>query len=143
KQLYKPYMGKKNNRLACLLVGAVVLLILAIIANKAGWIGKGGITKVTTEVAAKRTVNELVSASGKVQPEREVKLSSEVSGEIVEMAVKEGDVVEKGQVLCRIRPDILQSGYERAIASLNAQRASLAATEQQLKQQQAAFANTE
>lgn len=126
-----------------LLIGAVVLLIAVIIANKAGWIGKGGATKVTTEAAAKRTVNELVSASGKVQPEREVKLSSEVSGEIVELAVKEGDVVEKGQVLCRIRPDILQSGYERAVASLNAQRASLAATEQQLKQQQAAFANTE
>src|SRR5690606_13199921 len=56
---------------------------------------------------------------------------------------KEGDVVTKGQVLCRIRPDILQSGYDRAVASLNAQRASLAVAEQQLKQQEAAFANTE
>lgn len=137
-------MAKKNkNGLKYLLIGAGVLLVLVVIANKAGWIGQGEIEKVSTEKAEIRTVKEIVSASGKIHPEIEVKLSSEVSGEIVELHVKEGDVVTKGQLLCRVRPDILQSGYDRAVASLNAQRASLAAAEQQLKQQEANFANIE
>ena len=136
-------MAKKKNTLKYVLIGAVVLVVLVIVANKMGWIGQGDVTKVATDKVEKRTVNEQVSASGKIHPEVEVKLSSEVSGEIVELTVKEGDVVTKGQVLCRIRPDILQSGYERAVASLNAQRASLAVAEQQLKQQEANFVNIE
>lgn len=136
-------MAKKKNTLKYFLIGAGVLLVLVIIANKMGWIGQGDVIKVATDKVEKKTVNEQVSASGKIHPEIEVKLSSEVSGEIVELNVKEGDVVVKGQVLCRIRPDILQSGYERAVASLNAQRASLAMAEQQLKQQEANFVNVE
>lgn len=134
---------KKNKNSRYILIGLVVLLVLVIIANKAGWIGQGETIQVSTDKVEKRTVNEMVSASGKIHPEVEVKLSSEVSGEIVELNVKEGDVVTKGQVMCRIRPDILQSGYDRAVASLNAQKASLAAAEQQLKQQEATFANVE
>lgn len=121
------------------LIGSVVLLVLIIVASKMGWIGQGDTIKIATDKVVKRTVNEQVSASGKIQPEIEVKLSSEVSGEIVELHVKEGDVVEQGQLLCRIRPDILQSGYQRAVASLNQQRASLAAAEQRLKQLEASF----
>jgi len=136
-------MAKKKNTLKYLLIGAVALLALVIVANKLGWIGQGDVIKVATNKVEKRTVNEQVSASGKVHPEVSVKLSSEVSGEIVELNVKEGDVVTKGQVLCRIRPDILQSGYERALASLNVQRASLAVAQQQLRQQEANFANVE
>ena len=136
-------MAKKKNTLKYVLIGAVILVVLVVIANKAGWIGQGDVIKVATDKVEKKTVNEQVSASGKIHPEVEVKLSSEVSGEIVELNIREGDVVTKGQVLCRIRPDILQSGYERAVASLNAQRASLASAEQQLKQLEANFANTE
>lgn len=134
---------KKTSTMRYILIGAVVLLVLVVVASKMGWIGQGDTVKVATDKVEKRTVNEQVSASGKIQPEVEVKLSSEVSGEIVELHVKEGDVVEQGQLLCRIRPDILQSGYERAVASLNQQRASLASAEQQLKQQEASFANIE
>lgn len=136
-------MAKKKNTFKYLLIGAVILVVLVIVANKMGWIGQGDVIKVATDKVEKKTVNEQVSASGKIHPEVEVKLSSEVSGEIVELTVKEGDVVTKGQLLCRIRPDILQSGYERAVASLNAQRASLAVAEQQLKQQEANFVNIE
>jgi|SRR5690606_22489116 len=136
-------MAKKKGTLKYFIIGVVCLLVLVIVANKLGWIGQGEVEKVTTEKVSKRTVNELVSASGKVQPETEVKLSSEVSGEIVELTIKEGDIVEKGQVLCRVKPDILQSGYDRAVASLNAQRATLAAAEQQLKQTEATFKNIE
>lgn len=136
-------MAKKKSTLKYVIIGVVCLLILVIVANKLGWIGQGDIEKVTTEEVEKRTVNEMVSASGKVQPETEIKLSSEVSGEIVELTIKEGDIVKKGQVLCRVKPDILQSGYDRAVASLNAQKATLAAAEQQLKQTEATFQNIE
>jgi len=131
---------KKKNTLKYIIIGAVVLLVLAIIAGKLGWIGGPKAVQIATEKAEKRTVQETVSASGKVQPEKEVKLSSEVSGEIVELNVKEGEVVKQGQILCRIKPDILQSGYDRAVASLNSQRAALAAAEQQLKQADASLA---
>lgn len=136
-------MAKKKNTLKYVFIAAGVLLVIAVTGNKLGWFGKGDITEVATEKAEERTITETVSASGKVQPEIEVKLSSEVSGEVVELSVKEGDVVKKGQLLCKVRPDILKSGYDRAVASLNSQKANLAATEQQLKQAQANFINTE
>lgn len=134
---------KKSSGLKYLLIILGILIVALIIARLAGWVGGPQVTQVSTDKVEKRTVEETVSASGKVQPELEVKLSSEVSGEIVELLIREGDVVKKGQLLCKIRPDILQSGYDRAVASLNAQRATLAATEQQLNQSQAAFQNAE
>src|SRR5690606_561298 len=130
---------KKKGTLKYIIIGAVVLLILVVIAGKMGWIGGPKKELIATEKAEKRTVQETVSASGKVQPEKEVKLSSEVSGEIVELNVKEGEVVTKGQILCRIKPDILQSGYDKAVASLNSQRAALASAQQQLKQSEASL----
>lgn len=136
-------MAKKKSKLKYYIIGLVVLLILVITANKLGWIGQGDVLKVATEKVEEKTVNETVSASGKIQPEKEVKLSSEVSGEIVELNIKEGDIVQKGDVLCRVKPDILQSGYDRAIASLNSQKANLAAAQQQLIQIQATFENIE
>lgn len=136
-------MAKKKSTLKYIVIGVLILLVFVIVANKMGWIGQGDVIQVATETVEKRTVNETVSASGKVQPEIEVKLSSEVSGEIVELNIKEGDIVKRGQVLCRVKPDILQSGYDRAVASLNSQRASLAASEAQLKQTEASVANIE
>lgn len=135
-------MAKKNNTLKYVLIGAGVLVIVAVAGNKLGWFGKSDVIQVAVEKIEKRTIVETVSASGKVQPEVEVKLSAEVSGEVVELHVKEGDVVKKGQLLCKVRPDVLQSGYDRAVASMNSQRASLASTQQQLKQAEASFANT-
>lgn len=132
-------MAKKKSKLKYYIIGVLVLLILVIIGNKAGWIGQKEAIKVTVEIADEKDVNETVSASGKIQPEKEVKLSSEVSGEIVELNIKEGDIVKKGDVLCRVKPDILQSGYDRAIASLNTQKAALASSKQQLIQNTASF----
>ena len=136
-------MAKKNKSLKYGVIAIVIILVFVIIANKAGWIGQGDVIKVATEKVEKRNVNEMVSASGKIQPEIEVKLSSEVSGEIVELNIREGDIVKKGQVLCRVKPDILQSGYDKAVASLNSQRANLAAAQEQLKQIEATFTNSE
>lgn len=134
-------MAKKNNTIKYVLIGAGILVVVAVAGNKLGWFGKSDVTQVAVEKVEKRTIIETVSASGKVQPEIEVKLSAEVSGEVVELHVKEGDVVKKGQLLCKVRPDVLQSGYDRAVASLNSQKASLASTQQQLKQVEANFAN--
>ena len=135
-------MAKKKNTLKYVLIGAGVLVVLAVAGNKMGWFGNSDVTQVAVDKAEKRRIVETVSASGKVQPEIEVKLSSEVSGEIVQLLVQEGEVVKKGQLLCKVRPDVLQSGYDRAVASLNSQKASMASSQQQLKQAEANFANT-
>ncbi len=132
-----------NKTLRNVLIGAGLLVVLAIVANKLGWIGKGKTTQVAITKADNKDIIETVSASGKIQPEVEVKLSPEVSGEIVELTVKEGDVVKKGQLLCRIKPDILASGYDRTVASYNAQKSSVASARQQIIQAEANFKNIE
>jgi len=133
-------MGKTTKYI---LYGFGVLVVLLIVLKATGVIGKPAKTKVATEKAAVRDITETVSASGKIKPEVEVKISPEVSGEIVELPIKEGDVVKKGQLLCRIRPDILQSGYDRAVASYNTQKASVGNSKQMLAQAQANFDNIE
>jgi HlyD family secretion protein len=125
-----------------LIVGGLVIALL-VVAKLTGMIGGEKNEKVTVEKADDKKVVETVTASGKIQPETEVKLSSEVSGEVTELLVKEGDVVKKGQLLCKVRPDVLQSGYERAVASYNSQKSSVAASQQQLIQNQANFTNAE
>lgn len=130
-------------KLKHILIGAVGLILLIVILNVTGVIGKENVEKVTVEKVGDKTVIETVTASGKIQPETEVKLSSEVSGEVTELLVKEGDVVKKGQLLCKVRPDILQSSYERTVASYNAQKATVASAQQQLVQAEANFVNAE
>lgn len=129
-------------KLKPILIAIGAILVLLAVAKFTGLIGGDKTEKVTIEKAADRKVIETVTASGKVQPETEVKLSSEVSGEVTELLVKEGDVVKKGQLLIKVRPDVLQSGYERAVASNNTQKAQVVAAEQQLKQANANFDNT-
>jgi len=130
-------------KLKHILIGVGILLVLVVVAKLTGLIGGKKIEQVTVDKAGDKKVVETVTASGKIQPETEVKLSSEVSGEVTELSVKEGDVVKKGQLLCKVRPDVLQSGYERAVASYNSQKASVAASQQQLIQTQANFVNAE
>eukprot|EP01012_Entosiphon_sulcatum_P015275 TRINITY_DN20264_c0_g1_i1.p1 TRINITY_DN20264_c0_g1~~TRINITY_DN20264_c0_g1_i1.p1 ORF type:complete len:444 (-),score=56.24 TRINITY_DN20264_c0_g1_i1:704-2035(-) len=130
-------------KLKHIIITVVAIVVLLVVLKLAGVIGGDKTEKVTTEKASDKTVVETVTASGKIQPETEVKLSSEVSGEVVELKVKEGDIVKAGQLLCKVRPDVLQSGYERTVASFNAQKASVAAAQQQLAQNQANFVNSE
>lgn len=98
---------------------------------------------VTTEKATKRSLIETVSANGKIQPEAELKITSDVSGEVVEMLVKEGDQVKKGQLLCRIKPDIYESAFERVNATVSSSKANLQTTVAQLTQAKANLANAE
>jgi HlyD family secretion protein len=132
-------MKKKNKLLRWLIITVVVLIVFGIIGKKAGWIGGEEKKQVASEKAEKRTIVETVSASGKIQPEVEVKISPDVSGEIVELTVKEGDQVEKGQLLAKILPDIYQSAVERVVATVNASRANLANAQSRLAQAQSQF----
>src|SRR5919112_527729 len=100
-------------------------------------------TEVYTEKAAIRDIIEVVSATGKIQPETELKISSDVSGEITEMLVKEGDQVKKGALLCRIRPDLYVSAFDRVNASVNTTRANLKTAQAQLDQAKSNLANAE
>jgi HlyD family secretion protein len=119
------------------------LLLLFIIGKKTGVIGKNKHTKVTAETVIKRNIIETVSGSGKIQPEMQVKISSDVSGEIIEMLVKEGDYVKKGDLLCRIQQDIYLSSLERVQATVNSSKAGSAQSKARLIQSKAQLANTE
>ncbi len=104
--------------------------------------GDDGI-EVSTELPKLRNITEIVSANGKIQPETEVKISSDVSGEIVELFVKEGDRVTKGTLLCRIKPDIYESALDRASATVNSTKAGMQNALAQLEQSKANLANYE
>ena len=102
------------------------LILFAIIGKSQGWVGQKKKIQVEVSKAEKNTIIEKVSASGQVQPVVEVSLSPEVSGEIIEMEIEEGDSVSRGDFLLRIRPDNFQSAYDQAVAGLNQQKAALA-----------------
>jgi HlyD family secretion protein len=125
----------KNNKILKILAPvAVVLIIFAVIGKKQGWFGKGAMVKVAVENAEKRTIVETITANGKIQPEKEVKISPDVSGEIVELTVREGDPVVKGQLLLRIKPDVYISQRDRSLAAISSARARLAQSEAQFVQ---------
>lgn len=114
---------KKKFPIVWVIIGSVVLLAVVGAMFAKGSKPKG--EKVTVENVKKRTIRETVSASGKVYPEFEVKISSDVSGEIVELYIKEGDSVRAGQLLARIDPDSYESAVERGIAGVNTSKAQV------------------
>ncbi|MDP2161867.1 MAG: efflux RND transporter periplasmic adaptor subunit [Flavobacterium sp.] len=118
----------------------IVLIIVLIALSKTGVIGNKDQGK-EVEISTVKTITivETVSATGKIQPESEIKISSEVSGEIIELPIKEGDVVKKGQLLVRVNPDLYTSGLNRSVASLSNTKASLSQAEAQLKEAQANY----
>ncbi len=133
---------KQSKILKGLILAAVVLLILAVVGKKAGWFGKAATIKVAVEYAIRREITETITANGRIQPEKEVKISPDVSGEIVELNVKEGDSVEKGQLLLRIKPDVYISQRDRSLAAISSARARLTQAEAQFKQAELSFERT-
>ncbi|MCF8304435.1 MAG: efflux RND transporter periplasmic adaptor subunit [Bacteroidales bacterium] len=133
---------KKNKK--WIRIGVILLVILVValaIARKKGLIGESSGIKVSTEKVEKRDIIETVTASGKIQPEKEVKLSPDVSGEVIALNVKEGDEIKKGQTLAKINPEIYRSNYERSVATLNTQKANLANAKARFAQAKAQFIN--
>lgn len=123
-----------------IIVGIVLVLILLIVGKKSGWWGnqpKG--KEVEVKQITRNSLTQKVSATGKIQPELEIKISSEVSGEIIELPVVEGQMVEKGDLLVRINPDIYQSVLNRSVASLENIKSSLRQAEANFKENEASF----
>jgi HlyD family secretion protein len=125
-------MKKKNRFLPWIIVLGLAVIVLLVIGKKRGWFGKEVALKVSTEKVEIRDITEIITANGKLKPLKEVKISPEVPGEIIELPVKEGDKVKKGDLLVVIKPDIYQSSLSRIEASLNTQKARLAQAEAQL-----------
>ncbi|MBI1223953.1 MAG: HlyD family efflux transporter periplasmic adaptor subunit [Bacteroidetes bacterium] len=121
---------KKKNLWIYILIGVVLLLLVAAIIK--GSNHKTG-EVVEVEKASLRTIKETVEASGKIFPKTEVKISSDVSGQIVELYVKEGDSVTVGQVLARVDPEAYNSQVDRAAAGVNSAKATLANSKAQIE----------
>jgi HlyD family secretion protein len=135
---------RKSNKLVYWLIGVVGFLILFIIVGKSvGWIGKPRELEVELAKAKRVTIIEQVSASGTVQPVTEVKIAPEVSGEIIDLQVEEGDSVARGKTLVKIRPDTWQSQLERAEAGLSQQRANLEQSKANLSRAKATLIRAE
>jgi HlyD family secretion protein len=116
-----------------IIVGIVVLVILLVLLKKGGVLGKEEGTRVSAEKAARRTITEIVTASGKIYPEKEVKISPDISGEVVDLKVtQEGDSVHKGQELARIYADIYTTQRDQAAAQMNQQQALVSNVSAQL-----------
>jgi HlyD family secretion protein len=113
-----PAPQRKRSRLALYLVIGGVVLVTLIIAGAVKRKAERSIIHVTTEKAVVKTITQLVSATGKVQPEVEVKIAPEVSGEIIQLPLREGAPVKKGDLLVSIKPDTYRYGVDQAEASL-------------------------
>ena len=122
------------NKKLLLGLGAFVVLLIAVALIKGG---NRELPVVSVDEVATRTIVERVSASGKIQPEVEVKITAEVNGQIIELPVKEGDVVNKGDLLVQLNPDIYEAALLRAEASLNSAKSNLASARAQVAQGEA------
>mgnify|MGYP006079047349 CR=1 FL=1 len=116
-----------------LIIITIVLISCIFLAKKKGWIGAKDLINVKTEKVYLGSITETVPANGKIQPEMEVKISPDVSGEITELNIEEGDWVEKGDLLLRINPEIYSANLDRMKASLNNMQSNLAQQKTQLK----------
>lgn len=129
-----------NKTTKIIIIFVIAILALLVIGAKMGWFGKRGDFKsVEVKEVELLDITETVSATGKIQPEVEVKISSEVSGEIIELPFKEGQQVEKGDLLVKVNPDLIQSAVSRSQASYQNVRAGLEQAEASLKEAKANY----
>ena len=122
-----------NKKLLWIIISLVALVILLVVLKKNGVIGKEEGIKVSSEKVIRRNITEIVTASGKVYPEIEVKISPDVSGEITELNVQEGDSVRKGQILARIYADIYATQRDQAAAQVAGQQSLVSNAQAQLE----------
>lgn len=124
--------GKKSRKKIIIfsIIGVVLIALVALV-----FLGskKETILTVQSEKIQKRTITQIVTATGKIQPETQVKINAEVSGEIIDLPVREGQRIKRGQLLVRIKPDAYQAQYDRAQASLVMNQAALSKAEAEYK----------
>ncbi len=128
-----PNNGKKKSKKKLIIFGGLSLLVLTLIIIALTSASKEEIISVTTEKVEKRNITQKVTATGKIQPEFKVVITPEVTGEIVELPVKEGDRVKKGQLLIRIKGDQYEAQKERLEANLQSANANLKIRDAELK----------
>jgi HlyD family secretion protein len=116
-------MKKKTIKRIIIILVLAALLLFSL--KRCGILGDGAITKVAVDTAQQRNIIEIVTASGKIYPETEVKIKPDVSGEIVELHIAEGDSVQKGQLLLKINPSIYSSAVTQAEATMNQSRSGV------------------
>ena len=133
--------SKKSKKKIGIIAGIALVVILIIVVVLIKNQRNEGI-KVTTEKVVKRTIIQTVSANGKIQPEKDIKISPYISGEVVELMVKEGDQVNSGDLLAKIDPEIYISAFDQSTAALNSQRAGEANARARLAQTKAQFDNS-
>jgi HlyD family secretion protein len=130
-------MSKKVKIILGVLLGLIILLV---VLSKTGAFGdRDNSVEVETAKVDEITIVETVSATGKIQPEIEVKISSEVSGEIIELPVKEGQVVKKGDLLVKINPDLYTSGLDRSVSNYSGTKAGLSQADASFKEAQSNY----
>jgi HlyD family secretion protein len=126
-----------------IILAIVLVLILLIVLKKTNVIGKKDLGKeIETALVQETTIVETVSATGKIQPEIEIKISSEVSGEIIALPIKEGQTVKKGQLLVKINPEIYVSNLNRTNAGFSNSKAGLAQADASFKEANANYARS-
>ncbi|AND64296.1 efflux transporter periplasmic adaptor subunit [Flavobacterium covae] len=124
-----------------ILIGVIIVLVIGLIGlRKKGILGNdSSIVEVQWQEVTERTIIETVSATGKIKPETEVKISSEISGEIIELPVKEGQMVQKGDLLAKVNPQLYLQGVNRTQAGLSNTKANLSQIEAQYKEAKASY----
>ncbi len=131
-------MSKKKIYIIVAVILSIVVLL--VVLKSKGVIGKNDDSKeVETAKANEITIVETVSATGKIQPEVEVKISSQVSGEIIDLPVKEGQVVKKGDLLVKINPDVYTSGLNRSVSNYSGTKSGLDQADASFKEAQASY----
>jgi len=123
----------KSNKKKIIVFSVIGVVIIAAVLLVIMGSNKETIVTVQTEQIVERTITQIVSATGKIQPETQVRINAEVSGEIVELPVKEGDRVQRGQLLVKIKPDAYQAQFERSQASMQINRANLDKSQAEFK----------
>ncbi len=138
-------MAENKNKKRNIIVIIIALVVVAglVTAKKTGLIGKKEYLKVSTEKVERRSIVEEIAASGKIQPEKEILIAPDASGEIVGLYVKEGDSVKAGQLLLKINPDVYESNVEKSSAMLNSAKANLANSKARLSQSEAQMVKAE
>jgi HlyD family secretion protein len=130
----------KNKKILPYVIGILVIaIVLLVVGKKMGWFGKEFSISVATETVKKVTLTEFITANGKIQPKTQVKISPDVSGEVIELYVEEGDQVKVGDLLCVIKPEMYVSALNRAEAALNSSKARLAQAEAQQIERELSF----
>ncbi|MCK5847554.1 MAG: biotin/lipoyl-binding protein, partial [Bacteroidales bacterium] len=139
-------MKKKTNtkkRNIILISIAAIMVIALIVAKKQGMIGAEELQKISTQEIETGSIIEAITASGKIQPEREILIAPDASGEIKGIFVKEGDSVKEGQLLLKINPDVYLSTMDKVRANVNSSKANLASSKARYSQSESQLIKAE